>query len=272
MLRLVIVVTVQDILNIIEIIAPESLAEEWDNVGLMIGDPAAEVQGIMVGLDPTLELLQETREKGANLLITHHPCIFNPLKTIHLGQPEGLFVKHAIRHQINVVSSHTNLDSTTSGVSDVLAGKLGLTDTVPLLQHPAKEECGLGRIGKYSEPLSTDMFLAALRKACSPPWLLSTSNRPREVRVAAVCGGSCSELARTALAMGADVFVTAEVKHSTARWAEQAGLWIIDAGHFATEHQVLHTFAEKLAGEVAGNGAEMEMHITREQKAPLQLA
>lgn len=264
--------TVRNILNIIERIAPEGLAEEWDNVGLMIGDPGAEVKGVMLGLDPTLELLEETSRKKANLLITHHPFIFNPLKAIHLGHPEGLFIDRAIREKINVISCHTNLDSARYGVNDVLAEKLGLIDTAPLLHDSSTDGCGLGRIGRCRAPLSADTFITVLREAFSPPWLLATVNRPQEIRVAAVCGGSCSDLAQTALTKGADVFVTSEVKHNTARWAEQAGLWIIDAGHYATENQVLQTFADQLADAAARDFRQVAVHVSHEQQPPLQLA
>ena len=113
--------TVQDTLNIIEKIAPARLAEQWDNVGLMIGDPSAPVNSILLGLDPTLQLLDEAIAAGANLLITHHPFIFHPLRAVHLGIPEGIFVERAIQNRINVIGCHTNLDSATEGVSHSLA-------------------------------------------------------------------------------------------------------------------------------------------------------
>jgi len=264
-------VKVQDILNIIETIAPAGLAEDWDNVGLMIGNPADPVESILIGLDPTLPLLEEAGARGANLLITHHPFLFHPLHSIHLGSPEGRFVEHALQARINVIGCHTNLDSAAEGVSDSLASRLGLADTVPLLPHSGSGQCGMGRIGRYREAVTVDEFIEQLREACSPPWLLATANRPVSISRVAVCGGSGSELAAVALEKGAQVFVTSEVKHSTARWAEQAGLWVVDAGHFATENQALGVFAEKLAGEVKRLFKPIDMNITRQQSSPLLL-
>jgi dinuclear metal center YbgI/SA1388 family protein len=263
--------TVQDILNIIEKIAPASLAEDWDNVGLMLGNPSSPVDAILIGLDPTLELLEEASSCGANLLITHHPFIFHPFKTIHLGSPEGVFVERAIQKQINVVSCHTNLDSAAEGVSYSLAQKLGLEDSEPLLVHHGADLCGMGRIGKYREAISVDEFIGKLRDACSPPWLLATANKPAEISCVAVCGGSCSELAPVALEKGAQVFVTSEVKHSIARWAEQAGLWVVDGGHFATENQALTIFAENLEAEASQDFNAVDIHVTRQQESPLLL-
>lgn len=263
--------TVQDILDIIEQIAPASLAEDWDNVGLMIGNPTSQVDTILLGLDPDLQLLDEAISCGANLLITHHPSIFHPLRSVHLGNPDGIFVERAIKNGVNVVSCHTNLDSAIEGVSHSLAQKLGLEDRAPLVVHPGDEQCGMGCIGKFGEEVSADDFIRGLREACSPPWLLATPNMPETIKCVAVCGGSCSELAPIALEKGAQVFVTSEVKHSTARWAEQAGLWVVDAGHFATENQAIPLFAEKLAGEAASHSDTLDVHITQLQRSPLRL-
>lgn len=263
--------SVQDTLDIIDNIAPASLAEQWDNVGLMIGDPSAPVGSILLGLDPTLRLLDEAIEKGANLLITHHPFIFHPLRTVHLGIPEGIFVERAIQNKINVISCHTNLDSAAEGVSHSLASKLGLAQIKPLNPLDDYEHCGMGSIGNYADPLSADEFVNKLREACSPPWLLATQNKPAAIDRVAVCGGSGSELAPKALQNGAQVYVTAEVKHSTARWAEEAGLWLIDAGHFASENQALSSLAQQIRDASVENSPGLNIHITTKQSAPLQI-
>lgn len=263
--------TVQDTLNIIEKIAPASLAEEWDNVGLMIGDPSASVESILLGLDPTLQLLDEAIAIGANLLITHHPFIFHPLRSVHLGIPEGIFVERAIQNKINVISCHTNLDAATEGVSHSLASKLGLENIQPLEAHGENELCGMGCIGNYKNPLSPDEFITRFREACSPPWLLATQNQPETIDRVAVCGGSGSELAPKAFREGAQVYVTAEVKHAMARWAEETGLWIVDAGHFATENQALAVLAQHLGAASAEHSPDLQIRVTVEQDAPLQI-
>lgn len=263
--------TVQDILDIIERIAPKSLAADWDNVGLMIGNPSASVEKVLVGLDPTLSLLDEARSSGANLLITHHPFIFHPIKSLNLDNPDGVFVERAIQDKINVISCHTNFDSAAEGVSHSLARKLGLEEIVPLVANPDAELCGLGSIGVYRNSITAEEFTGRLRDACSPPWMLATTNRPAKINRVAVCGGSCSDLASVALENGAQVFVTSEVKHSIARWAEQEGLWLIDAGHFATENQALERFIDKLTTESAKDSITVDMQITKQQKSPLLL-
>lgn len=264
--------TVQDILDIIDTIAPAHLAESWDNIGLMLGTPAAPVTAVLLGLDPTTALLDEARTMNANLVITHHPLIFTPLKAVHLDQPDGRFIELAIRNQISVISSHTNFDSAPGGTSDVLAQLLGLQNVQPLAPHDCGEAgCGLGRIGDYVSPLSEDEFLERLMEACTPPWLLGAGIPPRQISRVAVCGGSCSELAGQALRAGAQVLVTAEVKHHIARQAEETGLWIIDAGHFATEFPGMHNLARLLAAETDRRFGGIPVAVTRTQSSPLEL-
>lgn len=263
--------TVQDILDIIEQIAPAGLAEDWDNVGLMIGRTTDQVEAVMLGLDPDLQLLDEAISCGANLLITHHPIIFHPLHSVQLENPDGKFIEQAITNRINVISCHTNFDATAEGVSYSLSCRLGLENITPLVAKSGIERCGMGSIGTYSKSISADGFMEKLREACMPPWLLGTSCRPESINCVAVCGGSCSELAPIAKKSGAQVFVTSEVKHSTARWAEQAGLWIIDAGHFATENQAIPFLAETLSAQLTGGTENLPIHMSKQQSSPLLL-
>lgn len=264
--------TVQDILEIIETIAPAHLAESWDNTGLMIGDPECTVHTVLLGLDPTMEILDEALSTDAQLIITHHPVIFHPLNSIHPAQQNGRFINAAIRNQINVIGCHTNLDSSRNGVSNTLARQLGLSDITPLVIHDGAEAgCGMGRIGNYTEPLSAKDFIERLRAVLDPPWLLSAGNQPNKIERVAVCGGSCSDLAEEAMQAGAQVFVTSEVKHSVARWAEDAGFWIIDAGHFATENNGILDLAKLLATEVTKRGKDLSIKVTEKQNPPLTL-
>jgi putative NIF3 family GTP cyclohydrolase 1 type 2 len=154
----------------------------------------------------------------------------------------------------------------------VLAERLGLKDIMPLVADSGGEDgCGLGRIGSYADPLVPGEFLHRLRTACNPPWLLEAGSRPAVITRAAICGGSCSSVADAAMHAGAQVFVTAEVKHSIARWAEEAGLWLIDAGHFATEFPAMHDLADLLASETGQRFGAISVESTRRQKPPLQL-
>jgi len=264
--------TVGDILDVLNSIAPAELAEAWDNVGLMLGGLDEEVRGIVLGLDPVDGLLDEAIGKGANLVVTHHPAIFRPLKKIDIGEPEGAFIARSLRENINIISCHTNLDSAAGGVNDVLAASLGLQDIRPLVPNSASTErgIGMGRIGEYDPPITGEQFITALKKACGLELVLSAGKPVSEVRSVALCGGSGSDLAVIAKRAGAQVFVTSEVKHSVACWAGQANFWILDAGHFATENPVVSFLAGSLQQKMAEKGMEPPVWQYG-QSAPLQL-
>jgi dinuclear metal center YbgI/SA1388 family protein len=262
----------QTILSILEAIAPQHFTADWDNTGLLVGSMQSRVDSILLALDPTAALISEAQALNANLIITHHPAIFQPLKRLRTDQPSGQFLAAALRADISVIGCHTNFDATDGGVSDVLAQTVGLTDVSPLLPQEQGSCCGIGRIGVLPETLTSEDFLARLLQAAEFPWLLEAGPRPAAVNKAAVCGGSCADLAETALAAGADVFLTSEIKHHVARWAEEAGLWLLDGGHFATENPAMRRLSLLLADQARQAGLTLPpVHLAR-QKAPLRLA
>jgi dinuclear metal center YbgI/SA1388 family protein len=265
---------IQDIIDILQQIAPFELAESWDNVGLLAGNPTARAHSLLVALDPVSSLFNEAGSRKANVIITHHPAVFHPLKALRTDKPTGSFLAGAIQRNIHVIGCHTNLDSAVGGVSDVLAQRMNLKNISPLLvaenENTEGCPCGLGRIGECVQPMSPKKCIEQFRKACEAPWLLEAGPRPDEVKTIAVCGGSCSELAETAMLAGADLYITAEVKHSVARWAEEAGFWIIDGGHFATEHPAILPLRERLQQEIEKRNEENKVYAVR-QKPPLTI-
>lgn len=263
--------TVNKLLALLDTITPFALAESWDNVGLMVGAPDQHVTGVLVGLDPIESLLEEALALGANTIVTHHPLFFRPLNSVRTDRPVGRFLANALTHQLNVIACHTNLDVVAGGVSDILAQRLGLTDCTILSASTAAADGkprGFGRIGTLSPPLSAEQFPAALVKALRCQSLLLAGQLPQTVTTVAVCGGSGSDLAEAAHERGAQVYVTAEVKHSDARWAETIGMCIIDAGHFSTENLVTDEFASRIAASLGAGGHVLPVHATREQQAP----
>ncbi|MDU9050886.1 MAG: Nif3-like dinuclear metal center hexameric protein [Candidatus Electrothrix sp. Rat3] len=273
-LFLFIVVKVQNILNILQGIAPFDLAQSWDNVGLLVGSPDGRVSSILLALDPTTALIAEAEQCNAELIITHHPALFHPLKSLRSDRPSEKFLHAAVRTGIHVIACHTNLDAAYGGVNDVLAQLLNLEKTVPLLPDGGEcsgKETGLGRVGVLTEPVSPESFLERLYTVLSPPWLLEAGSRPETVSKVAVCGGSCSDISATALEAGADVFITSEVKHDVARWAEEAGFWLIDGGHFATEYPAMEGLRQLLVERLEAFGMAVQVQCVR-QEPPLRLA
>jgi dinuclear metal center YbgI/SA1388 family protein len=264
--------TVKDLLKALDGIAAFGLAEQWDNVGLMVGNPNQTIQGVLVALDPTEEVLAEAQELGADCIITHHPLIFHPLKVINTDQPLGKFLRQALKNNTTVIGCHTNLDQTVGGVSDVLASSLGIQDSKPLVptanDPEAASSAGFGRVGRLADPLNGEAFIGYLCDFFKLPVLRVAGQLPEEISTVAVCGGSGSELAEAAYASGAQVYITGEVKHSTARWAEAAGFCIIDAGHFATENPVVESLVEVLQGIFVEDDINIPVWSSAKQQNP----
>jgi dinuclear metal center YbgI/SA1388 family protein len=270
--------TVADLTAVLEEIASFKLAETWDNVGLMVGDPAQEVSGILVALDPTDTLLSEAVAAGVSTIITHHPLIFQPLKSVRTDRALGRFLRRAMVENISVMGCHTNLDLATGGVNEVLAATLGLIDAQPLtfmsgrpqtvVSEESSQPPGFGRWGRLSAPMTGEAFLRHVQEVLDVSVVAVAGRLPGTVSTVAVCGGSGSDLAEAAFLRGAQVYVTGEVKLSTARWAEASDFCIIDAGHFATENPVVAALAEILQKAMAEKGWVLNVLTTRQQQDP----
>jgi dinuclear metal center YbgI/SA1388 family protein len=264
--------TIHELLQTLENIAPTTLAEKWDNVGLLVGSTDNSVASILIGLDPTTSLIDEAIHLSADTVITHHPVIFKPLTAINTADPAGRLLQKALQHNISIIGCHTNLDSAVDGVNDVLAEGLGLSELTPLLPAEAERQAegsGLGRIGTYSEPLSSDAFLARLYALLGLQSLTIAGSLPRQIATVALCGGSGSDLAPLAYSRGADVYVSAEIKHATAVWAKETGFAIIDGTHYATEKPATLALAKTLRRVAAANNWQTRIHLTETEQAPL---
>lgn len=210
-------------------IAPFETAEEWDNVGLLVGNPDDRVNGVLVALDVTPGALAAAQAVGANLILTHHPLIFEPLRRL---DSNSLAYQLAAAH-IGVLSAHTNLDKAAGGVNDTLANRLGLQDV-----RPAPD--GMSRIGCLPAAVELADFAQQVA-ACLDTPVRVAGNGP--VRTVAVCGGSGGDCI-PALAPLADAFVTGEIRHH--QWLSDAGPALIEAGHYATEAPVIDTLCQWL--------------------------
>ena len=234
--------TVNDILKFMETLAPRSLKMDWDNVGLLCGSKSAEVTKILVALDPFEGVCREAAETGAELIITHHPLIFQAPKSITDETSIGRSIMFLCRHGISAINAHTNLDQAAGGVNDVLAAKLGL-ENVEIINP--REGIGLMRCGDVVEQ-SLEQFLAAVKENLGCDGLRYVSSG-KPVRKVAVGGGSCAGGMLEALDAGCDTFVTADIKYNQFWDAHDLGLNLIDAGHFQTENPVVAVLAERIA-------------------------
>lgn len=239
--------TVADILRYLETIAPPYMKESWDNVGLLCGSRNTPVTKILVALDPFEHVCQEAAEWGAELIVTHHPIIFQPMKSVTDDTSIGRSIMELCRHGISAINAHTNLDCAPGGVNDVLAKTLGLEKIQVISPAGTNEDgipYGLLRCGEVAEqPL--DDFLSHVKGALDCQGLRYVDGG-KPVRKVAVGGGSCAGAMLDALDAGCDTFVTADIKYNQFWDAQDLGLNLIDAGHFHTENPVVAVLAEKL--------------------------
>lgn len=348
---------VHDLLGALHGLYPADLAEEWDNIGLQVGDPSASISRVLVALDPSAAAVAAAQACGAQLLVTHHPLLFKPLRRLTPDDPVGRVIWQAIQSGVAIISAHTNLDSAPSGLNCWLAERFGLVASEPLQgaagrllklvvyipagheeavadalfaggagqvgaydhcsfrsagtgtfrpgagtrpfigktgereavaelrletivpqrrlskvldrlrkAHPYEEvaydliplanqspDSGIGRIGPLTEPLTLEELGTRTKAALGCQSVRLTGMLNRTVSKLAVCGGSGAGLIQEAKRRGADALVTGDVKYHEARLAEELGLGLVDAGHFATEALAVTGLTTALTGQIAIN-------------------
>lgn len=240
--------TVGEILNFMETLAPTFMKMDWDNVGLLCGDENQPVTRILVALDPFEHVCAEAEEIGAELIVTHHPLIFTAPRTVTESTSLGRCIRRLCRSGISAINAHTNLDQAPGGVNDVLASVLGLENVqviCPCGTDRDGREWGLLRKGEV-EQISLEAFLPRVSQALHCEGLRYVDGG-HPVHTVAVGGGACAGEFLDAVKSGCDTFVTSDVKYNQFWDAKEAGLNLIDAGHFHTENPVVSVLAEKLS-------------------------
>ncbi|MFI1378291.1 Nif3-like dinuclear metal center hexameric protein [Embleya sp. NPDC020886] len=256
-----------DVVSALERIYHPGWAESWDAVGLVCGDPDASVRTVLFAVDPTQAVADEALARGADLLVTHHPLFLRGVHSVAATGFKGRVVHTLITGGCALHVAHTNADSAAPGVSDALAAALGLTVTAPLDPVSADPgECrGIGRIGELAVPETLAAFAARAARALprTATGLRVAGDPDRPVRTVAVCGGAGDSLFDAVRRSGADVYVTADLRHHPASEAlEHGGPALLDAPHWATEWPWLAYAADELARALAATGTTVETHVS----------
>ena len=243
------------ITDAIKSIAPEALQESWDNSGIQVSpDSAKDYKRIMTALEISDGVVQEAVEKGVDMIVTHHPLIFSKLASVSDTATVGNQIITLIKNNIAVYSAHTSFDSAAGGTNSYLAEKIGLTESVPMIPAPGGEpDEGMGRVGRYASPLIFGVFLHKLETAMGKDSIRIAGNPPQSVETVALCTGSGAEFIDLARELGADVYITGDLKYHDARHADDTGFCVIDAGHHGTEVIFAENMAEKLRAALGEN-------------------
>jgi dinuclear metal center YbgI/SA1388 family protein len=213
--------------------------EDYDNSGFLLGDARSDYRGALVALDLTPAVVDEAVRTGASLIVTHHPFIFTGVKRLTDGSATGRMVMTLAKNDIAVYAAHTNLDNLPWGVNGILAQKLGLQNCHILQPSSFKSnpstEIGAGMVGELPREMETDKFLLNVKNLINQPSIRTSKHNPnRMVKRVALCGGAGSFLISDAIASGADIFLTADLKYHDFQRGE-GRIILADAGHYETE-------------------------------------
>ncbi|WP_427171114.1 Nif3-like dinuclear metal center hexameric protein [Arthrobacter sp. 92] len=267
--------TLGQILLAVEELWPESLAEEWDEVGLVAGHPLSPITRIMFAVDATLDVIEEAIEWGAELLIAHHPLLLKGVTSVAATSAKGRAVHRLIESGTGLLTVHTNGDSAVGGVSDVLADALGLHDVVPLAPSAnGLPEEGIGRVGDLEDVMTLGDFAARVFGILPSVagGVRVSGAKDGLVRRVAVCGGAGDSLFNEVRASNADIFVTADLRHHPASEAREDAVndrpYLIDVSHFASEWLWLPAAAEALGNVLQDQGHDVEIRVSTTNSDP----
>lgn len=247
--------TISDVLGYLWEIAPREGAEPWDNVGHLVGRKNAQVTKILVTLDITMDVIREAKELGAELIVSHHPLIWDNHKFVTDANHQQEKVMTLLENGIGAICMHTNLDEAEDGVDDTLVEVLGLN----ALDHLAEGK--VGHICQLPEEMSLQDFLPMVKERLEANGLRYCDGGKPVHRIATGCG-ACAEYLQDAVQAGCDTFVTGDVKHNHWIDAQGQGINLIDAGHYATENPIVRKLTAKLAARFP------EIEVLETEKMP----
>ncbi len=263
--------TVADVIRVVDAVAPPSLAASWDNCGLQVGDVAQPVHHVMVALDPSLEVAAAAVADGADLLVTHHPLLIAPIKTIDTAHPPGDVIALALRHKLAIFAAHTNLDAAADGLNALLAARIGLEHPALLAPSDADACAGLGRVGALPAPESLEALCHRVKDLFGLRHLRMVGDPSMQVRRVAVCGGSGGSLLGAFFNSDAQVFITGDVRYHDARAVEERKRGIIDMGHFNSEQLVVPFLRTCLQQGLGGDFPGVTIRLCGVEKDPFRV-
>jgi dinuclear metal center YbgI/SA1388 family protein len=257
--------TVADLKNYFDRFAPEELAEEWDNVGLLVGRQDAAVRKVMTCLTLTDDVAREAIDQKVQLIVTHHPVLFRAVRKLTCDTAEGRSILSLIESGIAVYSPHTRFDSAGQGINQQLAETMQLTDIRPIRLLPESDINGSGRMGTLATPTHLSELLTSLKTALAAEYFEFTGDLNATVSKVAVACGAAAEFMSDAVRHGCDTFVTGEARFHSAIEARQQGINLILLGHYSSERPAV----EKLANLIQQQFTDLEVFASRNESDPL---
>jgi dinuclear metal center YbgI/SA1388 family protein len=263
--------TLREVLDVVEELYPPGTAQSWDRVGLVAGRPEQRVRRVLLAVDPTLAVVEEARRLGADLLLTHHPLLLRGVHGVATTSAKGATVTELVRADVALYVAHTNADVAAEGVSAALAAACGLAASAPLSRA---EDQPMGRVGDLAEPVGLRTFVERLatRLPGAAGGIRVSGPPDAVVRRVAVLGGAGDDLLDAVRASGADVYVTADLRHHPALEAREEARggtpYLVDAGHWASEQVWLARARDALRAALDERAVRVEIHISTVRTDP----
>jgi dinuclear metal center YbgI/SA1388 family protein len=260
------------VIEYLEQFAPTRLAESWDNVGLLMGDPAANVERVMTCLTITAESAAEAIDERAELIVSHHPLPFHALKRVTTETVSGSLLWNLARYSIAIYSPHTAFDSAREGINQRLAEGLGLSKIQPIVRSTSVATNsdiieGAGRYGELARAITLDAWADKVKHFLKIDNVQVVGPADRVVQRVAVACGSAGEFLEPALGLECDCLVTGETRFHTCLEAEATGIGLILAGHYASERFGVAGLADALSREFAS----LTVWASRRESDPLRV-
>lgn len=238
-------IKVNNIINEMELLAPTYLKEDFDNVGLMVGDKNKEVKKVLLALDCTLKVIEEAKKENVELIITHHPLIFKRPSSITTDTLQGKKIIELIKNDISLYSSHTNLDSVENGLNDTIVSILGFDNFKILEKNKRDDKAGLGRIVSLNESIQLEDLISKIKKSLNINNLRVVKGKDKVNKIA-IINGSGQDFIGKAVALGADCIITGDTTYHFASDYKEMKISILDVGHFASEQITFFNVMENL--------------------------
>jgi dinuclear metal center YbgI/SA1388 family protein len=255
--------TVASVVAAIEARYPPERAQEWDRVGLVVGDPSDPVDRVLLAVDCVTETVDEAISRDARMLVVHHPLLLRGVHSVATTSYKGRLIHRLIRAGVALYVAHTNADGARSGVSDALAARLGLIDVRPFGgAESAPEPLRIGRL-PVPMPLADLVAYVARRLPATSAGVRAAGDPSRKVSTRAVAGGAGDSFLAQATAAGVDAYLTADLRHHPAsEHLSGGGPALLDAAHWATERPWLDVLAIELGPPAPGSAADLEIIVS----------
>lgn len=248
------ILKVKDIIGNLEKKYPKVNAENWDNVGLIVGKLNQEVRKVQLSLDATDKAIENAIKNGAELIITHHPMIFKPVKTITTMDNLGRKIIKLIENNKSLYAMHTNLDSSKDGLNDYILNLLEVENSKVIDVNEFDNEVGIGRLYTLSKEMNIDEYATFVKNSLKIKNIrIISENREKIIKKVALINGSGMSYWRKVKSLGADLFITGDIGYHDALDAKEAGINVFDIGHFESEN----CFVELLRKDIKGMGIEV---------------